>query len=183
MFPPSDDKSKPKPKPASGKGDPKQGGGSPPPGPGLHQALQRPQGPKPGQGMDPHEAMMGGMGDLSQFAPPPPEAPLGPGGLPVGGNLPSSDPGMDPTMGGSSLFQALNAGLPGQGGGDPFASPPMGHGVLDPPPDINTLLGMMALMKSGVGGGPQQGLNPSGVMPQPTNPGQTMGLNPFQVTQ
>lgn len=168
------------------KGKPK----SKPQGPGAQQDMHnpppmRPSGPKPGQGMDPMEAMLGGMGDMGQFAPPAPGAPMGPGGMPVGGGMPSSDPGMDPQMGGSSLFQALNMGLEG-GGGDPFASPPMGHGQLDPPPDdINTLLGMLALMQSGAGGmgGPQQGLNPSGVMPAPTSPGQTMGLNPFQVTQ
>ena len=179
MFPnQSDDGGKPK-SGASKSGPPRTKGGPPHPGPGLHQAIMRPSGPKPGQGMDPHEAMLGGMGDMSMFAPPPPEAPMGPGGLPIGGNLPSSDPGMDPAMGGSSLFQALNMGLQG-GGGDPFASPPQGHGQLDPHPDLNTLIGMMALMQSGLGG---QGLNPSGVMPQPTNPGQTMGLNPFQVIQ
>jgi hypothetical protein len=145
-----------------------------PPGPGLHQALLRPQGVKAGQTMDPMEAMMGGMGDLSQFAPPPPApaAPLGPDGLPVGGAPASTDPGMDPAMGGSSLFQALNMGL------DPFASPPDGHGDLDPPPSLNTLLAMLALQNSGVAG-----MNPSGVMPDPTRPGEAQGLQQFSAIQ
>jgi hypothetical protein len=132
------------------------------------------------------EAMMFGMGDLSQFAPPAPQAPMGPGGLPIGGNLPSSDPAMDPAMDGSSLFRALNMQL------DPMASPPEGHGVLDPPPDLNSLLAILAFQHAGVqpmdaSPMPMPGmpgrLNSSGVFNEPTHPGESVGLNPFNVLQ
>lgn len=166
MFPPkkdggSKDKAKPKGKP--------EAQGQAPPHP-AHQAA--PQfGPKPGQGMDPMEAMMGGMGDLSQFAPPPPPpgAPLGPDGMPIGGGPGEGFPGFDPSMDGSSLFQALHASL------DPYAAGPLGHGELDPPPDLDSLLAMLAFRQSGVAPGG------SGVMPQPTTPGLAEGLQHFSV--
>ncbi len=165
-------------------------------GPGGQQQLHHPpvpMGPKPGQGMNPMEAMMFGMGDMSQFAPPAPQAPMGPGGLPVGGNLASSDPGMDPAMQGSSLFKALNIALSG-GGADPYGSPPAGHGMLDPPPGsqpgLEQLLALLALSQGGLNpmdAGPLgMGMGApgaSGVMNEPTHPGETIGLNPFGVIQ
>lgn len=177
MFPDQEKKSKPE----GGSKDSKGGKPKPKQGPGAQQELHNPamarhMGPKPGQGMDPHEAMMNGIPDLSMFGPPPPApgAPMGPGGLPVGGNLPISDPGFDPSMQGSSLFKALNMGL------DPYASGPEGHGTLDPMPNLNSLLALLALSQAGQGMG---ALNPSGVMNEPTSPGHTTGLNPFGVIQ
>ncbi len=176
-------------KPPSKKGGPPDGG---PPkdalGPGVQEGLMRPpapMGPKHGQGLDPREAMMNGMGDISQFSPPPPPAPMAPmggEGLPIGGGMPGDDPAMDPSMGGSSLFQALNLAMQqggGQGGGmgggmDPYASPPMGHGQIDPEPSLEDLLSLLAMMRAGGQAMGQEGQ--SGVMPEPTNPGLAQGL-------
>jgi hypothetical protein len=199
MFPP-DDKSKPKPdskgKPPAKGGKP---GGPPPPGPGGQQNLHSPPigVPKAGQGIDPMQAMMGGMGDMSQFGPPPPPspgAPLGPNGLPIGGGLPSSDPGMDPNMDGSGLFQAMNMQLDPMGGG--LGDDPNGGGQMG----LEQLLQMLAMSQAGtnpadaqggqgplgamLGMGGGMGRPPaSGIMNDPTNPGQTVGLNPFNVIQ
>jgi hypothetical protein len=174
-------------------GPPGQGG--PPPG-AQHNLHHPPVGvPKAGQGLNPMSAMMGGIGPdiMSQMGPPPPPspgAPMGPNGLPVGGNLSSSDPMMDPAMNGSSLFQGLNMQLDPMAGGAGLDDP-MGGGSQ---PGAEQLLQLLALLQAGVGpggmaggGGPMGGglgrLNPSGVMNDPTHPGETMGLNPFGVTQ
>lgn len=177
-FPPKKDEAGKKPAPKGGppphESDPAQKGA------GLHEALMRPS-IKAGQGMDPTAAMMGGMGDISHLAPPAPPAPaapMGEGGLPIGGNLPSSDPMMSPEMEGSGLFQALNQGL------DPYASPPGGHGVLDPMGGqgmgLDQLLQLLAMSRAGLGGGAGAGqmnaMNPSGQMNDMANPGQMIGM-------
>ncbi len=178
-------------KPPSKKGGPPQDGGPPKDalGPGVQEGLMRPpapMGPKHGQGLDPREAMMNGMGDMQQFGPPPPPpapmAPMSPDGLPVGGGPMGADPAMDPNMGGSSLFQALNLAMsPDEQGADgSYGSGPMGHGQLDPPPDLESLLAILAMMKAGepaMGAGGQ-----SGVQPDPTSPGMAQGLAPFMQT-
>lgn len=169
-------------------GMPPMPGGPPPPGagpPSLGAALGRPTrpiGPKPGQGMDPHEAMMGGLPDMSQFAPPAPEAPLGPDGLPIGGGPMEGDPNFDPSMDGSSLFQALQMGLGGGQGGPPGMGDP-GMGGMPPgggQPDLESLLQLLALQQAGLGGGPPP---PSGAMSDPTNPGQMIGMQNQQLIQ
>lgn len=79
-------------------------------------------GPKPGQGMDPLAAMLGGIHG-SAPAPMGPAGPPGGGqGLPIGGTLPPPDEnlGGGPDMGGSGLLQALHATL----SGDPYAVGP-----------------------------------------------------------
>jgi hypothetical protein len=207
MFP-NQDKGGGKPSDKGGKPKPKQGPGAqhdlhnPPKGgpPGMQQGgppqgmmpggpPSLPQvGPKPGQGMNPQEAMMFGLGDLSHLAPPPPApmAPMGAGGLPVGANLPSSDPMMDPNMNGSGLFQSLNMQLDPMGGGGPLSE------TMEPPLDLNSLLAILALQKGGLpdpnampGMGPQNmnALNPSGVMNDPVHPGEARNLQEFNVIQ
>lgn len=194
------DDSKPSPKkPSDSKkppGKPGAGKGGPPPGPGGQQSLHHPPVgvPKAGQGIDPMSAMMGGLPPelLSQMGPPPPPSPgspMGPNGLPVGGNLPSSDPMYDQAMDGSSLFKALNMQL------DPYAAGPGGESLQDPTQGdpqmgLEGLLSLLALNMGGAGAGgmgqPMGGmgrLNPSGVANDPTHPGETMGLNPFNVIQ
>lgn len=220
-FPPSDDSASPA-KPAAKKkpafGGPPPGGpppsGAPVPGPGAQQNLHVPPPGmvKPGMGIDPMQAMTQGMGDLSAMGPPPPPAPgapMGDGGMPVGGALPSTDPGMDPSMDGSSLFQGLNMALDPTMGGEPPGEP-------GTDPELDQLLQMLALSQAGVGeqdaalgpmggmmpgpmgppglpgmpgmpprpmGGGMGRLNPSGVMPEPTTPGMMSGLRNFDVIQ
>lgn len=197
MFPPDDKKEKGKPE-SKGK-PPAKGGGPPPPGQGAQQNLHHPPAglPKAGQGINPMQAMTQGMGDLSALGPPPPPspgAPMGPNGMPVGGQLPSSDPMVDPSMDGSGLFQALNMQLDPMGG-QSLQDPSQG----DPQMGLEQLLEMLAMSQAGAmpGQGPPGGmgslggalggmggrLNPSGIMNDPTMPGQTMGLNPFNVIQ
>lgn len=177
-----EDKKKPAPKKEGGekKGPPKkksegQEAQGPPPFAPQGQGM-----PKPGQGMDPMQAMMQGMGDLGAFGPPPaPEGPIGPGGLPIGGNLPSSDPMMDPSMDGSGLFQALNMQL------DPYSAGPLGHPVLDDP-NMNKLQGLLqllALNQSGVAGLGMGAPSASGIVREPTHPGETIGLSLPNVIQ
>ena len=146
-----------------------QGGGMPPPGlaPGM---------PKPGASMDPMQAMMNGIQpppDPMQAATPGAQGlPLGPDGLPVGGQMPQ--PGAD--MGGSDLLTALQASLSGGESGDPYDAGPLGHGSFqgmgpgDPSMGIEQLLQMLALGKMGVGGDPMAGS--SGVDFSQGNPGQ-----------
>lgn len=134
--------------------------------------------PKPGQGMDPIAAMMGGLG-MSQ---PPAQhgPPLGPGGLPFGGSIVPPSDGDDDDMGGSPLLKALAAGL--QGGGDQYAVPPGGPdtafdgiGQGDPNMGVENLLQLLALGQMGVGGVPGGG--PSGVDTGPTgNLGLMVGM-------
>lgn len=132
-------------------------------------------GTRPGQGMDPMAAMLGGLG---AGAPPPQGPPMGPNGLPVGGEMPGPD--ADPEMGGSPLLQAMMGAL--QGGGDPYTQPPggpdhvfdgMGQG--DPHMGLDQLLSMLALGQMGVGGGPSPGSLAAGIGPQSV-PGQMVGM-------
>lgn len=119
--------------------------------------LPLPGMPKPGQGMDPFAAMMGGLGmpaPSAQHGPP-----LGPNGMPIGGQIIPHEDGDDDDMGGSSLLKALAAGL--GGGGDPYGTPPMGPdtafegiGQGDPQMGAEQLLQLLALGQLGVGGGP-----------------------------
>ena len=115
-----------------------------------------PQPIRPGQGMNPMAAMMGGLG----LPPAPGQGPpqLGPGGLPFGGSMP--DPGAD--TGGSDLLSAL-LGSGGGDQGDPYTQPPGaqpldGMGTSDPKMGLQNFLSMLALAQSGVGepgqGGP-----------------------------
>ena len=200
MFPPKKEEGgKPKPDAKKKPGVSGKGGPSQPPGPGAQQNLHSPPPgtPKPGEGIDPMQAMMQGMGDMSAMGPPPPPAPgapMGENGMPVGGNLPSSDPMMDPSMDGSSLFQGLNMQL----------DPAMGGGEQGADPELEQLLQLLALSQAGVSeqgampgpmgammpgmpprpmGGPMGRLNPSGVMNEPTHPGESIGLRNFDLTQ
>jgi hypothetical protein len=205
--------------PGGAGGNPKGGEGHPnAQGPMQHLGGAPPhpadQGHKPGQGIPNQSAMHNGMGDFSHMGPPPmapqmmqplppPEAPIGPGGLPIGGNLPSSDPMMDPSMSGSSLFRRLNMQL------DPYSSPVTGHGMLGQAGGMPGMPGMPA--QTGMPGPGEEGaelmqllallgigqsamamnspgmnmnhLNPSGVFNEPTHPGETRGLNNFNVIQ
>lgn len=199
MFPPQ----KPKPKPNPG-GPPDPFGGGPPPSPpgadpfspvpaggpamppGMDPfggaAMPPLGGSKPGQGMDPITAMLGGIGggSLGATNPAPQGPPMGPDGLPVGGSMPA--PGSDPEMGGSPLLQSLVGSLGSGGGGDQYTLPPGGPDTVfngigsgDPQMGAEQLLSMLALAKMGVGGGPAPGSLAAGIGPQGI-PGQTLGL-------
>lgn len=153
------------PPPMPGQGGPPDPFGGPPLGmaPGM---------PKPGQGMDPMQAMNGGIGaDPGMLAGTPQDngPPMGPDGFPVGGSMPPpcEDGGMC-DMGGSDLLQAL-AGGGGGVGGDPYGQPPgapgqvfEGMGQGDPNMGLQQLLQMMALGQMGVGGPGSSGADPGG---------------------
>jgi hypothetical protein len=162
MPPPSPDK-KPKSKPPAG-------APAGPRDPAGIQQMPPPGMPPPGRGMDPMMAMLNGLpagapGGLPGGPPAsPPPAPMGPEGMPVGGTSPFVDPNASPNMGGSALLQALAASVGGDQGmgetGDPYDAGPLGHAQLGgmgpaPPtePGLEQLLAMLALAKSGVGGG------------------------------
>jgi hypothetical protein len=166
-------------------GDP-MGGGSPAglpfgPGPGGLPPQMSASRTKPGQGMDPFEAMMqglgpdvlGGLGGPQQG--PASLAPMGGNGLPFGGSMPrpgGPDDGQD--MGGSDLLKALMGSI---GGGDPYATGPMptnlNVGSQDPQMGLEQMLQMLALSQMGVGGQPGAGgsgvpFDPAGGMGQMT---------------
>lgn len=123
--------------------------------------------PKPGQGMDPMMAMLGGM-PMMQGMTPPPGPPMGPGGLPVGGSLPRQDPAFNPDMGGSNLLKALNLSL------DPDSDTDLdGLGSGDPNMGIEKLIQLLALGQMGAGGTPPGG---SGVDRSPVSPGTMLGF-------
>lgn len=141
--------------------------------------------PGPGQGMDPMQAMNGGIGagpDPSMTGGAPAQdlgPPMGPDGFPVGGSMPppSPDGGMG-DMGGSALLQALAGGGAPQGG-DPYAVGPLdaqnafqGIGGGDPNMGQQQLLQMLALAQMGVGGG--AGPGSSGADPGGNNIGSSM---------
>jgi hypothetical protein len=132
--------------------------------------------PKPGSTMDPMAAMLGGLtGGGLPPPPPPPGPPMGPGGLPVGGTMPSVDPWFSPEMSGSTLLQGLSravgdpyaAGgggpgdLAGAGGplgvNDPYSAGPTGHadlsniGPQDPRMGLEQLIQLIAMAQSGAG--------------------------------
>jgi hypothetical protein len=159
--------------------DPFGGGAAAPLGP-------PPGMPKPGQGMDPMQAMLNGIGPDPLGAGPPPQQgpPLGPGGLPVGGSLPQlgGDDG-DPSMDGSGLLQALAGALSAPPtAGDPYGVAPFqpsqgfeGMGTGDPGMGQEQLMQMLALAQLGIGGGP--GAGSSGVDVGPFgNLGQMVGF-------
>jgi hypothetical protein len=187
MFPPHDSKpggGKTAPKKPGG-GPPKPGGGgppfggaggpTPPPDPmggGAALPFGGPGGPppmggpmfKPGQGMDPFTAMTQGLGpDILGAAGGMPQggagplAPMGPGGLPIGGSMPHGGPGGG-DMGGSDLLSALAGAI---GGGDPYATngqpPNLNVGTQDPNMGMEQLYQMLALAQLGVGGQPGSG--------------------------
>jgi len=130
---------------------------------------------KPGQGMDPMQAIFNGLGPDPLGAGPPPQQgpPLGPGGLHVGGSPPQPGPdNADPSMDGCGLLKAL-AGL--------LSAPPAagdlygvlsfqpgqrfeGLGIGDPGMDQGQLMQMLALAQLG-GGGPGAGSSRAGVGP------------------
>ena len=129
--------------------------------------------PKPGQGMDPMQAMMQGLGpDPSMTAGAPQDLgpPMGPDGFPVGGSMPPMGGG-DESMGGSDLLKALAGG--GMGGGmnpgDPYGQPPgapdqmfQGIGQGDPNMGLQQLLQMLAIGQMGAGGPGSSGMDPGG---------------------
>jgi hypothetical protein len=155
------------PEPMDGGSAPVAGG--PSPGPLSPIALKSPGMPKPGQGMDPMQAMLNGNGsDPFGQGSAPPGPPVDQTGLPYGGSLPApSDNDGDETMGGSDLLQALAGTLAGQQGG-PYAQPPgtaplIGPGHADPNLGIEPLINLLALAQLGVGGNPQPGAGSSGI--------------------
>jgi hypothetical protein len=138
--------------------DPFGGGAQPPLG-----------GVKPGQGMDPMQAMLNGLGpdpSMTQGAPQDQGPPMGPDGFPVGGSMPPPcDDGSCGDMGGSDLLKALAGNM----GGDPYGQPPgapdqmfQGIGTGDPNMGVNQLLSMLALGQMGVGGPGSSGADPGG---------------------
>jgi hypothetical protein len=124
--------------------------------------------PKPGQGMDPVQAMLNGIGpDPLGAGGPPPGPSLGPGGMPVGGSLPPmSDGDEDDDMGGSSLLKVLAGSV---GGGDPYNQPPFGPdqgfqgvGTGDPGMGLQQMFQALALSQMGVGGAGNPGADLGG---------------------
>lgn len=158
-------------------------------GPGFRSAPATPptlmgvHGTRPGRGMDPMAAMLGGIGQPPPMPAPPQGPPLGGDGLPFGGSMPTpSDPDSD--LGDSPLLQALAGSLAGPNPSDPYGVTPTGPGSAfegigagDPNMGLEQLLSLLALGKMGVGG-PGQGPGPgsSGVEPDPTDIGQMMGF-------
>jgi hypothetical protein len=132
--------------------------------------------PKPGQGMDPMMAMLGGMPPLggpppmAPQAPPPPGAVMGDGGMPLGGGVPFGGPGADPTMGGSDLLQAMNMALDPYGG-DPDGTTSLNVGPSDPTLGLEQLLQLLALAQMGVGDPMAQPPGGSGVPMPPLGGG------------
>jgi hypothetical protein len=116
-------------------------------------------GPKPGQGMDPMQAMSQGLGPQAMGPP------MGPNGFPIGGGPPSPTNYLggqtSPDMGGSDILQMLLS----SGGGDPYAPPPGAPPINDgqPPadPGLAQLLQALAMIQMGVPpqGSPSSGLN------------------------
>jgi hypothetical protein len=188
MFPPQKKKPAGGPPPQGGAGpDPMRGGaGAPLPfGPGPGGPPPAPSRVKPGQGMDPFQAMTQGLGpDVLGGLGGPPQgpgglAPMGPGGLPIGGSMPQAEgpDGAPSDMGGSDLLQAL-AGAIG-GGGDPYATGPfptsLNVGTQDPNMGLEQMLQALALAQMGVGG--QPGAGGSGVpFDQSGGMGQMIGM-------
>jgi hypothetical protein len=140
-------------------------------------------GPMPGQGMDPMAAMLGAGGPFGG-GPPPMMSPPG-GGLPVGGSMPMpgamDGAGQSPML--AALLGSMGGGMEGMGGmgGDEYGTLPGesehvfdSGGTGDPNMGLMQLLQMLALAKSGVGGGTPPG--GSGVDGQPPNPGVALGL-------
>lgn len=141
-----------------GGGPPMMGGGPPGMVPGM---------PKPGQGMDPMQAMLQGIGpDPLGLGGGPSAGPAGPMGLPIGGSMPQFGQDDDGDMGGSPLLQTLMGSLQGSQGGDQYQTAPMepgqgfeGMGTGDPNMGLQQMLQLFMLGQMGVGGGPpQQGL-------------------------
>ena len=133
--------------------------------------------PKPGQPMDPMQAMLGGLGGGMGMPPPPPAPgpPMGPGGLPVGGTQPSVDPWFNPEMSGSTLMQGISRAI-----GDPYAAGPEGHADLDgmgpqqPDMGLEQLIQLIAMAQSGAGPDAGGGMPPM----NSTSPSSMLGSTP-----
>lgn len=112
---------------------------------GLGSVGSPPGMPRPGQGMDPMAAMMGGLGG-SPPGGPPGMGVNGPDGLPLGGAAPP--PGSPDEMGGSDLMSMLSQG------GDQYDQPPGSAPFtqMGQPPDdgMQQLMQMLAFAQMGV---------------------------------